>query len=168
MLPDGTLELIIDLRDEPRRLFDRENAQRDQVFRGGWVSGAQTRYLIIDALPGASMIGAHFQAGGAAAILGLPADGLRDQGVQLEALWGAAAAELRGQLLAARGPRGKFAVLEQALVSRLALRQRDAAQLQRVFWARDQFLQHGGCANVAAVVEQLGISHKHFIAEFRR
>lgn len=52
VLPDGTFQLIIDLRDEPRRLFDRGGDNRETLFRRAWISGAHSQYIIIDALPG--------------------------------------------------------------------------------------------------------------------
>ena len=167
VLPDGTFELIIDLRDEPRRTFDRASG-RETLFRNGWLSGAHSRYIVIDALPGSSMIGVHFKPGGASAILGFSADELRDSVVELEDLWGAAAHELREQLLAARGASAKFAILEHALAARLARGRVDAAQQRRVFWARDQFIAGADELRIADVVDQLGISHKQFIEQFRR
>src|SRR3954470_2669623 len=88
VLPDGSFELIINLDDVPRKLFDRENSNSYQSFRRGWLSGAQSKYLVIDALPGASMIGLHFRPGGVAPFLRPPADELRDSVVELDGLWG--------------------------------------------------------------------------------
>ena len=168
VLPDGTFELIIDLREEPRRLFDREKPGCETVFRRGWLSGTHSKYIIIDALPGSSMIGVHFKPGGAAAIVGIPAGELRDQVVELEAIWSARAAELREQLLAAPGARAKFHVLERFLVGELARRASDARQQRRVFWAVEQFVARAEVTSIRAVVDQLGVSHKQFIADFRR
>ena len=167
VLPDGTFELIIDLRDEPRRTFNRTSGA-ETLFRGSWISGAHSEYIVIDALPASSMIGAHFKPGGAPAILGLPADELRDRVVELEAIWDASAAELREQLLIARGAQAKFAVLERALTKRLASYPGDRAQTQRVLWARDRLVASGGPLRVRDVVDELGMSHKHFIEQFRR
>ena len=56
VLPDGTFELIINLQEQPRKLFDREDAARYTSFRRGWLSGAHSEYLVIDALPASSMM----------------------------------------------------------------------------------------------------------------
>jgi AraC-like DNA-binding protein len=168
VLPDGTFELIIDLRDEPRRLFHRTDAARDKFFRGGWISGTHSRYITIDVRAHASMIGVHFKAGGAAAILGMPADVLRDQVVELDAIWGGDAGDLRERLLEARTPETKFSIFEQFLLRRLRATAADRLAADRVFWARDRFIQNAENANVRSVVDQLGISHKHFIDQFRR
>ena len=165
VLPDGTFELIIDLRDEPRRLFDRGGDNRETLFRRAWISGAQSHYIIIDALPGSSMIGAHFKPGGAAAVLGLPANELRDQVVELDMIWGSAAIHLREELLAARTAQTKFATLERWLLQRLSTCKLDALQQERVFWARDR-LTGLDAPRISEVVAQLGITHRRFIDEF--
>lgn len=168
VLPDGTFELIINLREEPRKLFDRLKPERETVFRRGWVSGTHSEYIVIDALPDSSMMGVHFKAGGAPAFLGLPADELRDQVVQLDAIWGSSAAELREQLLATPGPRLKFRILERFLLGLLARRLPDPAQERKVFWALHRFSENTEISSVANVVHELGMSHKHFIHRFRR
>ncbi len=168
VLPDGTFELVIDLRDEPRRQFSREPNGEAKLFRHGWISGVHSRYIVIDALPNASMIGVHFKPGGAAAILGLPAEELRDQVVEIETLWGTAGLHLREQLLAARSPEIRFRMLERFLEARLAARRDDVLQEHRVFWALEQFGRGSDAVRIGKVVERLGISHKHFIAQFRR
>jgi AraC-like DNA-binding protein len=167
VLPDGTFELIINLRDDARHTFDRYSGHRT-LFRDAWFSGAHSRYIVIDALPGSSMIGVHFKPGGAAAVLGLPADELRDRVVELDAIWGAAAGELREQLLSARGPAAKFNILEHALRTRVASHHGDTMQQRRVFWARDRFMAGADTLRIGDIADQLGVSHKHFIDEFRR
>ena len=110
VLPDGTFELIINLEDRPRKLFNRDDFSRHRSFRRAWISGTQKQYLVIDALQGSSMIGAHFKPGGAAPLLGLPADELSDQVVELDALWGIDAVEWRERLLAAPSPQAKLSL----------------------------------------------------------
>src|SRR5207237_10870570 len=88
VLPDGTFELIVNLQEIPRKLFHDADSTGYDAFEGGWISGAHSKFLIIDALPQSSMIGVHFKPGGAAAFLGMPADELASQVVELDAGWG--------------------------------------------------------------------------------
>ena len=168
VLPDGSFELIINLEQRPRKLFDREDPTKFQAFRRSWLSGAQSGYLIIDVLCGASMIGAHFKPGGIAAFLEAPADELRDQVVELDGLWGASATELRERLLDASGPRAKFRVLEQFLFKQLAQAQIGSQTEKRVNLALKQFLEQPSVQKIGGVAGEFGVSHKHFIEEFRR
>ena len=167
VLPDGTFELVIDLSDKPRKLFDRQDFTRYDSFRRGWLSGAHSEYIVIDALPNSSMIGAHFKPGGVMPFLGLPADELRDQVVELEPIWGASGWELRDRLLAAPSPEAKFRLLEQFLLYRLSKDSIAIDGRRRVDWALSQFLEQPH-RPIRAVVDGLGVSHKHFIEEFRR
>jgi len=168
VLPDGTFELIIDLRETPRKLFDREDGNRFTSFRRGWLSGTQSEYLIIDALSGSSMIGVHFRPGGATAFLGLPADQLRDQVVELDAIWGGGAWELRERLLQAKGASAKFQLLEQFLLNLLRRDSSRSTRQGRISWALERFLEEPHALSIRAVAEQVGMSHKHFIEQFRR
>jgi AraC-like DNA-binding protein len=167
VLPDGTFELIINLEDRPRKLFDRHNFTRHRSFRRGWISGTQREYLVIDALPGSSMIGAHFKPGGAGPFVGLPADELCDQVVELDALWGNGAWEWRDRLLAAMNPLEKLTLLEQLLLQRLLQWQRDAERNKKVNWALTRFLRESQVQSIHAVATELGMSHKHFISQFK-
>jgi len=168
VLPDGTLELIINLQDTPRKLFDRQDPARYQAFRRGWVSGAHTHYLVIDALPGSSMIGVHFKPGGAAAFLGSPAGELSEQVVELDAIWGEHIWEWRDKLLCAPGPAAKFRLLEELVLRRLAESRAQWERRTAVTWALDQFMREPHLQSMAEVSSKIGMSHKHFIELFRR
>jgi hypothetical protein len=120
VLPEGRFELVIDLREVPRKLYENERGRRWTEYRRSWISGTHSRYIVIDVLPASSMIGVHFRPGGAAAFLCCPAEEFADRVVELDCVWGRAAGELREALLEAPAPLGKFAVLERFLGSRLA------------------------------------------------
>jgi AraC-like DNA-binding protein len=168
VLPDGTFELLINLQETPRKLFDREDPTRHDSFKRAWFSGTHAGYLVIDALPCSSMMGAHFKPGGAAPFLGLPANELSDQVVELDALWAAQAGEWRERLLAATGPHAKFKVFEQLLLGRLHESRGEAAGGNGVTWALERFIRDPHLQNIRSVSKALGVSHKHFIEQFRR
>lgn len=173
VVPDGTVELIIDLRDEPRRLFDPKDLTARQTVRSGWVSGAQSGHIVIDVRPGASMIGAHFRPGGAGPVLGMPVETITDQVVELKTLWtnGGATDALRGRLLTVPGATAKFRTLDQFLVG--CIRRAPAARWKPDRVAAAVALLSGangaaGTRSIADIAASLGVSHKHFIDEFRR
>ena len=168
VLADGTFELVINLREESRKLFDRERPHHYTSYRQGWISGTHSAYIIIDAVPASSMIGVHFKPGGAAPFLGCPADELRDRVVECDAIWGRSGLDLRERLLAVRGARAKFQLLESYLQERLARSPHGIPAQARITWALSQFLREPQLQTMAAVVDRLGISHKHFIDQFRR
>ncbi len=94
----GTQELVINLQENAfdiRRAGEEAHAQR---LSGAMVSGAYSRYFVIDTRAHASLLGVHFRAGGAGPVLGVPPGELADRHADLEVLWGGAARELRDQL----------------------------------------------------------------------
>src|SRR5690242_8484603 len=117
ILPTGTLELAINLRQNELRFYDAERPETCSRLSGAVVSGASGRGFA----PAAEtfIIGVHFKPGGAFPFLGLPADELADTHVDLETLWGPASAHLRERLRDARTSTERFHLLEEALLSRL-------------------------------------------------
>jgi AraC-like DNA-binding protein len=168
VLPDGSFELIFNLEDRSRKLFDREDLNRYQAFRKSWLSGAQSGYLIIDALNGASMMGVHFNPGGIAPFLKPSADELRNRVAELDGIWGSSAGALRERLLNAPNPQLKFRELEQFLLALLTRARSDSQKEKRVNWALKQFADQRNVQRLAGVAAQLGVSQKHFIHEFRQ
>src|ERR671913_1297840 len=65
ILPDGAIELIIDLDTQPKTIFESENSERFRTVSKAWVSGERTRYLVIGAEKNQSMVGIRFRPGGA-------------------------------------------------------------------------------------------------------
>lgn len=114
ILPSGTFELVINLRQNELRVQTERGVQR---YEGAIVSGTFTRPFLTDTLQEASMIGVHFLPAGAVAFLGMPAGELLDTHVELAELWGGFAHELRERLCRASIDE-RFAILERALFAR--------------------------------------------------
>lgn len=102
ILPSGTIELVINLRDDELRIYTTGTPERCRRFSGALVSGAYGGYFVIDTLQEASLLGVHFRRGGAFPFLGMPASELADFHVDLKTLWGTAATDLRDQICAGR------------------------------------------------------------------
>src|SRR3954466_12149287 len=100
LLPDGSMELIIDLRDHPKHKYDRHDLSRSTAYRKSWLSGMQNEFIVIEASAG-SMMGVHFRPGGAWPFFGTPLSEFSDRVIELENILGAQADELRDQLLEA-------------------------------------------------------------------
>src|SRR5687768_187818 len=98
ILPTGTIELVINLREDELRIYDAQRPNRCSRFSGAVVSGAYGKGFLSDSEEEAFILGIHFRPGGAFPFLGLPADELADSHVDLETLWGYSAKLLREQL----------------------------------------------------------------------
>jgi AraC-like DNA-binding protein len=163
VLPDGSMELIINLRDEARHVFDGVTHRPRRSYRGSWLSGPHSEFIIIDTAPDASMIGAHFRPGGASAFLGLPLDELRNSVVELESIWKGGSRSLRDELFEAATPSAKFRILEEALLARW----RNAAPRHRaVIYALERFTREPQSVTVSKVTSEIGLSSRRFIEVF--
>src|SRR6516162_6727157 len=153
LLPQGTVELVIDLR---------ENRQGFQSFPNALVAGPHSRFFVIDTACQAEVIGIHFKPGGAFPFFQLPADELQNQHVALGDLWGARAAELRERALAAPTPRAKVEVMENFLVAQAF---RGFERHPAVGFALEAFRKPELPA-IGAVTDQIGLSSRRFIQVF--
>jgi len=158
LLPTGTLELVIPLHEERSRFYDPRDLTRFRDHRGPLLVGAQSGYVVIDAVHTAVM-GAHFRPGGAFPFLGVPASEVEDHALSLEDIWGREAGWLREQILAADSPGAKLDVLERTLLARATTLERHPA----VAFAISEL---SGMRRVADVVEQIGLSSRRFIQLF--
>jgi AraC-like DNA-binding protein len=102
-LPTGEAELIVNLR-------------HGRVV----VSGPATRPFLLDTAEQRDTLGVVFRVGGAAALLGVPLDELRDSVVPLDELWRARADELGERTVDAPSPGAQLATVQDVLSSRLA------------------------------------------------
>lgn len=84
-----------------------------------WCLGIWNRRHFVEWPANTDFIGVSFKPGGAHAFLGVPMSELGNRVVPLEALWGDAS-EIRDRLYGAATPERRFALLEDALLTRLA------------------------------------------------
>lgn len=163
LLPTGVAELVINLHEDEVRTYDPDNLDRCIRHPGSVVVGVHTRYFVLDTEEQINVIGVHFRPGGAFPFLAPPAHELRDEHVDLEAIWGLEARRLRERLLAAPAPEDKFALLEQALLARLG---RSAEPHAAVLHALRCIDQAPHLQTIAGLTERLGLRPKRFIQLF--
>jgi AraC-like DNA-binding protein len=162
ILPTGTLELVINLRQNELRFYDNECPEKYSRFSGAVVSGAHGRGLT--PVAEASIIGVHFKPGGAFPFLGLPASDLADTHVDLETLWGLPAGWLRERLCEAELSAERFQLLQQALLSRLS---QSVEKHYAVSAALELFGNNLARPTVRAAAKYLGLSERRFIQVFK-
>jgi hypothetical protein len=159
ILPDGTMMLAINLRDDELRVYDCANPDRCDRFSGAVIAGTYRGAFVIDTAQQYTIMGVHFRPGGAFPFLGLPAGELADTHVNLETLWGSSAAELRERLCEADTPDQRFRLLEDALMDHLfrPLEHHDAVRI-----ALSAFRRFDIGVTVRDVARRVGLSHRRF------
>lgn len=163
LMPNGSLELVINLKDDEARIYDRHNLEKCDRLPGTLLCGPQSSFFVIDTAEQDSVMGIHFKPGGAFPFFSLPVDELRDQHVSLGDLWGREASLLREQLLEAAAPKEKFQVLERCL---LAQAFKPLEPHRAVGCALGLFRNINAAPAIADVSDYIGISSRRFIQLF--
>src|SRR5262245_27706233 len=164
ILPTGTLELVINLRQNELRFYDAERPENCSRFSGAIVSGASGRCFVPDTAEKTFIIGVHFKPGGAFPFLGLPAGDLADTHVDLETLWGSSAGRLRERLFEARTSAERFLFLQESLLSRL---RHGVEQHYAVSSALEMYGKNQAGPRVREAAKYLGLSQRRFIQIFK-
>jgi len=165
LLPDGSMELVINLTEDEVRIYDRNDHRQFQKLRGASLMGPHSGFFVIDTAQQRNVIGVHFKPGGAFPFLPLPADELHGLHISLEDVWGGWAEELRERLLASRALDDRFRILEAALRARV---QRPLARHPAVDFALGRFRHGPGERRIGELTEEMGLSSRRFIELFRQ
>jgi AraC-like DNA-binding protein len=163
LVPDGGVELIIDLTATPKFWRPADDESGTRHVRATWISGQHSRPIAIEAAKGSCMIGARFLPGGSYAVLAQPVCALNDGVVELDLLWGRAVHDLREQLYEATSVDQRFALLDRALVARASGR---TAQ-DRALSAAVARLAHGAePVSIRGLAADIGISQRRLVGLF--
>ena len=163
ILPTGTLELVINVRQDELLFYDSERRENCSRFSGAVVSGAHGHRFAPHATEEIAIIGVHFKPGGAFPFLGFPANDLADTHVDLETIWGASASRLRTRLCEARTSAERFQLLQDALLNRLC---HGVEQHYAVSTALEIFWKNQIHPTVRETAKYLGLSQRRFIQVF--
>ncbi|MGZ4896548.1 MAG: DUF6597 domain-containing transcriptional factor [Candidatus Angelobacter sp.] len=163
LMPDGSIELVINLKEDEARIYDRENLNKCERLPGTLLCGPHSSFFVIDTAQQDSVIGVHFKPGGAFPFFKMPASEMHNLHVSLQDLWGHEAGLLRQRLLEAQTPETKFQVLEECL---LAQAFRPLERHRAVVFALGLFRNIHTAPAIAEVEDLIGISSRRFIQLF--
>jgi AraC-like DNA-binding protein len=162
LLPDASMELIIDLSEGSKKLYDRRNLSRYAGYQHCWISGMQRQYIVIGAEVGSSMMGVHFRTGGAAPFFDFPLSDLSEDVVELDLIWKREILSLREQLLELKTIDQKFDLLESYLVRKA----RSRLEPDQTLTAALATLRSWPVVTLRELAAQIGLSHKQMIGHF--
>ncbi len=163
IVPSGTIELVINLRDDEIRIHNGAESKQHKRFSGAVLSGTYSSIFVIDAMQHESMLGVHFRPGGAFPFLGALASELTNAHANLADLWSRAGIDLRERLCVVNTPRERFQIMEEVLIDRL--RRSRKARLA-IAIALDAFGPYGMGASVRDVARDVGICQRRFSKVF--
>ncbi len=165
LLPDGSVDIVIDLTEIPKNVYENEDFNRNTAFRRGWISGFRREFISIDAGQNSEMLVIRFKSGGAYPFLQFPLQEITDQVVELDNIWGRKFFDLREQLHNIRSIPQRFARVEQFLHQRLG---DICAPDPCIAYAVNAIRNTQTALSIKHLREQVGYSHKHFIHLFEK
>lgn len=164
LLPDGSMELIIDLLGDNSWASEAHGYGRRKSFMGGMIIGAHSKFFEIDTSCPTSVMGVHFKPGGAYPFLSPPSGEFHGVVVPFDAVWGGRAGDLRERLLETTIPEARFHILEEFLVAQAV---RPLVRRPAVAFALKELKNVGHTRTVSEVIGQIGLSERRFIQIFR-
>jgi AraC-like DNA-binding protein len=164
LMPTGESSIIVNLRDDPLRLYDSNDLNRSDTYSLSILSGARTEPFVVHNQQQDRVFGIQFHSAGAFPFFRAPSRETENLAVPLDLLWNAGAGEFRERLLAAGSVEQMFAVAEAVMLERTA---RPLHLHPAVSFALGRFCRVPHIGTVGEVTDQLGLSQRRFIEVFR-
>lgn len=163
-LPDGNVEILIDLNDTPQFIYDNETLKEIQACHHIWASGVRTEPITIPSGKNAAMLIIAFKRGMAYPFFPFPMNEISDCVVDADLVWGSDFALLREQILANKHSDIKFQIVEDFLNrefnSKLILN-------PCVEYALNHIIHQPNQLSLSKLSDKIGYSQKHFIKLFK-
>ncbi len=163
-LPDGNTEIIIDLTESTKYIYDNETLEEIQACNNAWASGVRSEYITIPAGLDSSMFVIYFKKGMAYPFFPLPMNEMSDRVLDTDLLWGSNFLDLRQQLLAEKGIDRRFAIAEEFLINRFYNKLHSNPCVE---YAVDQISRFPNQLSLATLYKKIGYSQKHFTEMFK-
>ena len=119
-LPDGNVNIVIDLTDYPKYIYDNNTLKEIQSCRHVWFSGIRNKYITIPSGKDSEMFVINFHKGMAYPFVHVPLYELTDSVVDGDLVLSTEIMDMRSMLLEAPTPAGKFTVAEKYLLRRFS------------------------------------------------
>jgi AraC-like DNA-binding protein len=147
------------------RLLDAEDPRVAKTHKPGFIAGLHDHYALTETAGAMHGIEIRFTPIGARLFLGIPLADIANRVVGLDEVLGSAGPRLTERLWEAPDWPGRFTLLDEFIGARIA----DAPAVDgSAAWTWRQLDAAGGLLAIGHLAEQVGFSHKHLIAKFRR
>jgi AraC-like DNA-binding protein len=164
LMPNGETALIVNLKEDVIRVYDKDSLALSRTTRGSVLVGAHSQPAVIDCEEQERVFGIQFRAGGCFPFFGMPADESANLQIGLEDVWGREDGfSFRDELLEAPNAQARFDVAEQYLMARLSIRGPHPA----VAFAIREITRNPSDRKIADITDATGLSARRFIQLFR-
>jgi AraC-like DNA-binding protein len=163
-LPDGQVNVVFDLTDYPKYIYDNNTLQEIQACRNVWFSGIRTTYITIPSGRDSEMFVINFHKGKAYPFMEMPMCELTDSVVDAELVLSPQILNLRELLLSTPEIARKFWVAEQYLMRHFGDR---LVPNPFIDFAVNSILKLPDVVTVDEISRRVGYSQKHLISLFK-
>jgi len=161
-LPHRAAVFVVNFGD-PVTVIDPHTPSRTRTHPSTFIAGLHDQYVVLEQQGLSQGIQVNLTPIGARLFLGVSMHELANSGAHLEDILGPGARDLTERLRDAPDWPSRFAMLDDALTGRIT-----SAELNEgIAWAWRVVDGTRGRAQIAAIADRLGVSHRHLIAEFR-
>lgn len=163
-LPDGEVQIIFDLTDYPKYIYDNDTLKEIQSCRNVWFSGFRTEPITIPSGKENEMLIVQFRKGKAFPFLTEPMHNITNFVVDAELVLNPEIMSIRERLLDVSTPALKFQVLEKHLV-KIYLNKLEENPF--VDYAISKILASPNQCSIKTITDKVGYSQKHVIKLFK-
>ena len=163
-LPDGNINMIIDLTDYPKFIYDNHTLKEIQSCRNVWFSGIRNHFITIPSGRDSEMFVINFQKGRAYPFVEMPMHELTDYVVDGELVMSNDILVMREKLLMLPLPIEKFLYVEKFLMKKFSKKMQVNPFSD---FAVKQILETPQNLTIEKIATKTGYSQKHFIKIFK-
>lgn len=166
LLPDGGIDLIIDLTEVHKYIYDNETLQEKQICKKAWISGMRTEYISIQARATESeMLIIRIKTGAAWSLLHLPVMEIKDAVVDAEFIFGKELLLFREALQNSGSPELKFCIAEKYLLQRT----KNHFDIHpEILYSISKIISNPAQTSVIEITYKTGYTNKHLISLFAK
>ncbi len=164
-LPDGNINLVIDLKEEPQYIYDNHTLKEIQACKKVWFSGIRNHFITIPSGRDSEMFIVNFLKGKAYSFARTPLYELTDHVVDGELVLTSQILELRELLLEEPDPFKKFAIAEKNFLHAFG---KYFEENPFIHYAVQQIIAAPDITSIDSICRKVGYSQKHMIHMFKK
>ncbi len=165
LVPDGTVNIIINLDEIPKYIYDNHTLEKKIRFTRAWVSGMQSNYISISAESGSEMMIIQFLPGGSFPFLKIPVNELQDIVIDAELILGNKFIELRDRINETNEIKRKFDIVEYWFLKKYEEKFEPDDVIKLTI---DKIKRNPSVENLQIIRDSTGYSQKQFIHIFKK
>lgn len=163
-LPDGNINVVVDLTDYPKFIYDNHTLKEIQTCRNIWFSGMRNRFITIPSGRDSEMFIINFHKGKAYPFVEMPMHELTDYVVDGELVMSGEILNMREALLGQPSIAEKFQFAEQYLFNTFKSKLNVNPFID---YSVNLILQSPHQLSINHLAEKIGFSQKHLIQIFK-